>query len=274
MFRKKFVLTKKELDGLRDVCIFIVTLYVKVWYNSTKAIEAPNQDLNFLKAAAKYFDPIVSKKLVAKFCRHLWYLSGEAVAFAFFDSNVALDIKRKMAKAILTYEEDKQEYDDELSDEELEMGASYKESENEESEDEEGDGKEGKEGYTRSGQVVAYKGLKRITMRAIQVDEGFIDKDLSNFVTCETVKFFERFGLSTEFISSEPETWAEREDYQQAQDIIRKLHVVNDAAERGVKLMEDYNKVLCRSEKEKQFVLQVVSANRKAYPSYNKNKLI
>lgn len=270
LFRKHFHLTKKELDGLRGVCIFIV----KAWYNCTRAIEAPNQDLNFLKAGANYFDPIESQKLVAKFCGHLWYLSDEAVAFALFDSNVALDTKRKMAKAIRAFELDKEEYEDELFDEEQEKDVSCdensadEESENEESED------AGNDGHTRSQQVISYKGVKIIRLTAKQVDEEIIEKDLSHFVTCETANFFKRFGLSTDCIYTEPETWTERKDYQQAQEIVRDLHVVNDAAERGVKLMEDYNNVLCRSEKQKQFILQVVSANRKAYPLHEKNKLI
>lgn len=89
----------------------------------------------------------------------------------------------------------------------------------------------------------------------------------------EEMKFV-RFGLPLEFIATEPEIWEERDDYQQAKEILRKIHVVNDAAERGVKLIEEYNNVLCRNEEEKIFLLQVVAENRKKYPSHNKNELI
>ena len=44
------------------------------------------------------------------------------------------------------------------------------------------------------------------------------------------------------------------------------MRVVNDTAERGVKLFEEYNSLLTNDEEEKQFILQVVEANRKAAP--------
>lgn len=62
LFRKYLCLNKTEFNGLRDVTIFIVTLYVKAWFSATKATEAPNNDLKFLKAIAGYasIDQIVS----------------------------------------------------------------------------------------------------------------------------------------------------------------------------------------------------------------------
>jgi len=39
--------------------------------------------------------------------------------------------------------------------------------------------------------------------------------------------------------------------------------VVNDTAERAVKLFEEFNTLLTNDEEEKQFLLQVVEANRK-----------
>ena len=38
-------------------------------------------------------------------------------------------------------------------------------------------------------------------------------------------------------------------------------------AERGVKLFEEYNSFLANDEEQKQFILQVVEANRKAVPT-------
>lgn len=98
LFRDQFKLSKPQLNGLRDVCVFIVRLYVKVWFGCTEAVEAPNQDLHFLKSLHEYteLDENLSNTMVKKFIRHLWYLAEEAVALAFFDSNVSYDTKRKM----------------------------------------------------------------------------------------------------------------------------------------------------------------------------------
>lgn len=62
-----------------------------------------------MKAIASYasIDMIVSQRLLNKYCGHLWYLSGEAVALALFDANVSCEIKRKMANAIRIFDEEK-----------------------------------------------------------------------------------------------------------------------------------------------------------------------
>ena len=44
-------------------------------------------------------------------------------------------------------------------------------------------------------------------------------------------------------------------------------------AERGVKRMEVYNKILSRSEDEKQFIVQIVSEYIKKYPDSRKSTL-
>lgn len=282
LYRKYLRLNLTEFDGLRDVTIFIVTLYVKAWFSTTRAAEAPNNDLNFLKALAGYasIDEIVSKRLVKRFCAHLWYLSGEAVALALFDPNVHCDIKQKIATVIRVFEEEKEAWEEEeLSDDEMDE-SSDEDSEKEgdvddiEEDDLEDSGESGNQYPAPPVHVVGFKGVKRIILTSKQVNQKLLMKDLSDYVTPETANFFKRFGLSTDFIVTYPETWEEREDYQQALEIIRKLHVVNDAAERGVKLIGDYNNLLCCNDEEQIFLLQVVAENRKKYPSYTKNKLI
>ncbi|KAK0075140.1 hypothetical protein PV326_011851 [Microctonus aethiopoides] len=50
MFQKQFnVGCKKKLLGLGDVCSFISIVYVKAWFEAPCPIQAPVQDLNFLK---------------------------------------------------------------------------------------------------------------------------------------------------------------------------------------------------------------------------------
>lgn len=68
-----------------------------------------------------------------------------------------------------------------------------------------------------------------------------MSKDLSALVTPNTKHFFQRSSLAPEFIQYPPEMWPQREDYQQALKMVDKMNVVNDTAERGVKMMENYN---------------------------------
>lgn len=51
------------------------------------------------------------------------------------------------------------------------------------------------------------------------------------------------------------------------------LTVVNDTAERGVKLMQDFHGLMTVDEEQKQFLLRCVQEHRKMYPDCNKETL-
>jgi len=95
LFRDQFHLNIKEENGLWDICIFLIRLYVKTWFEAPHADTAPYQDFNFVKDVYNYYDTDVSKIVLKKFCEHLWYLSDEAIGFLFFDNNVSVDLKKK-----------------------------------------------------------------------------------------------------------------------------------------------------------------------------------
>lgn len=44
LFRNEFKLTLKENNAFRDLCIFIVRLYIKQWFCAPVASRAPNLD--------------------------------------------------------------------------------------------------------------------------------------------------------------------------------------------------------------------------------------
>lgn len=97
--------------------------------------------------------------------------------------------------------------------------------------------------------------------------------DLSDFVSYRTNFLFSSFGLSTDFLDLDPSEWDDNEEYELALDFCKNLFVVNDAAERGVKFMKDYNCVITRDEKEFQLILQIVDSYKKKYPSHKKSAL-
>jgi len=68
---------------------------------------------------------------------------------------------------------------------------------------------------------------------------------------------FKRFNISEDFLKVQPEKWHNLEAYQQGKNILNSIKVVNDTAERGVKLMQEYNDKFTTNEDLKQFVLQV-----------------
>lgn len=65
-----------------------------------------------------------------------------------------------------------------------------------------------------------------------------------------------------------------REDYKKARNRLKNIKVVTDSAERGVKLMSDYLKILCKNEEEKQWILLVVSFFREMCKSKHKTDLL
>lgn len=224
VFREQFKLTARELKGLRDVCIFLVRIYVKAWFGCTNAIAAPNQDYNFIKDSVAYaeIDSTVSEVMLKKMKNHLWYLSQETIALAFFDSNVSLEEKRKMAERLQSREPIVQLRHD----------------------------------------------------RNLEDPKVLLNHNLSDFVSYKTNKLFISFGLSSEFLNFDPSTWETNDEFQIARTFCGDLFVVNDTAERGVQFMKDYNSILTKDEEEKQFIMQVVEAYRKKYPSHTKSSLI
>ena len=82
------------------------------------------------------------------------------------------------------------------------------------------------------------------------------DAKLSDFVSCKTLTFFTKLGLSREFLASPPSTWHQCEGYSKALSVVSSIKVVNDHTERGVKLIQDYNQVITKDEDQLQFMVQ------------------
>ena len=89
-----------------------------------------------------------------------------------------------------------------------------------------------------------------------------------------TNAFFTFLSLPESFLQTQPETWKENEEFKRAEKIVHSLKVVNDTAERGVKLIQDFNAILTKSEEQKQFLLQVVKHHRESYPDSSKTTVV
>lgn len=101
IFRNQFKLTKKEESGIKEFCIFVVSIYTKYWIEADKAHLAPYNDLLLLKTLKieeqrgnAWNNPL------KKFANHLWYLGPELIGFAFFDTRVSFETKEKMVEAL------------------------------------------------------------------------------------------------------------------------------------------------------------------------------
>ena len=114
-----------ETDAIRSICLFIINLYFKVWFNAPKATLAPSQDLQLLKTLINYLniDGEISKVKLSKIINNLWYLNPEQVPFTFFDEILNKQIKIKMAAKLLTSQKISDDFDDENIQEERVVNA-------------------------------------------------------------------------------------------------------------------------------------------------------
>src|SRR5688572_26051415 len=94
-----------------------------------------------------------------------------------------------------------------------------------------------------------------------------------DFVTKNTMNFFFQLGIPAGFLNCDPDLglWLQRDDYKDAIKTVEHLRVVNDNAERGIALTEEYNSIITRKETQKQYLLQVVQKHRRLFPTSRKD---
>lgn len=111
-------------------------------------------------------------------------------------------------------------------------------------------------------------------IRRLKYCSTISQRKLSDFVTSNTYKILSLLNVSLSFLEENPCLWENNEEYVKGKKKIDSIRVVNDAAERGVKLISDFNNILCNSEEQKQFLLKVVEQHRQQFPNTNKSTLV
>jgi len=115
---------------------------------------------------------------------------------------------------------------------------------------------------------------KRIILQPNEIYE-YTNKNIDDFISPQSSNLFNRFNISMDFLDLDPKLWNLNEHYKKGKKFVNNLRIVNDVAERGVKLMEDYNKLISKNEEQKQYLLQytVVSEYRHKLPDCKKSTL-
>jgi hypothetical protein len=93
---------------------------------------------------------------------------------------------------------------------------------------------------------------------SLQIEDipNFISQDFPvDLITTKSIKLFDQFNIKINFLSLDSIYWEENEEYKRAKEIIGSLKVVNDTAERHVKLMEEFNCKITKNDTQKQFLL-------------------
>ena len=94
-------------------------------------------------------------------------------------------------------------------------------------------------------------------------------REKHSFFGPDSWKFFNLLKLDSTFLSASPTEWDRNESFLSSKRVIKHLSIVNDVAERGVKLASDF---LCGTKNETCFqnILQVVENDRNATPNQRK----
>ena len=101
-------------------------------------------------------------------------------------------------------------------------------------------------------------------------------KKLSDLCSSQTKNLFTLLELPEDFLEEkDPSNWKSFESYVKAKQRVDSLNVVNDAAERGVALIQDFTKAgRTRDEAQVQYLVQVMEDDRRKYPKASKETLI
>ena len=94
---------------------------------------------------------------------------------------------------------------------------------------------------------------------------------LPKLITVRSKGFFNILGVQVGWMEKAPEEWVGDASFQAAKKNVSALVLVNDRAERAIKLIEDYNAILTKDESQKQALLHVVTEHRKRFPNANKS---
>lgn len=111
----------------------------------------------------------------------------------------------------------------------------------------------------------------KLNARIFFDDDG---KGLEQLLSAKSKVIFTKLKLPDDFFCQDPHEWPQFQSFQAASNLVRYLAVVNDRAERGVALIQDFNKKLTTNEEQLQFLHQVVTEHRKKFPDCKESTLL
>ena len=80
--------------------------------------------------------------------------------------------------------------------------------------------------------------------------------------------------INRDFLNEDPEDWKDNSSFEEGMKKVSNLPVINDVAERGVKLIENFNGRHTKKDEQLQFLLGIVSEDHKMFPSSTKSLLL
>ena len=104
-FQRTVNMNAKELQAIRRICLFTISLYISAWLTASVTCDAPYNDLCMLQSIAAFqnIDSEVADLALCKIKGHLWYVSSEdLVGLSVFFDRLFADEKKQMVSAFIT----------------------------------------------------------------------------------------------------------------------------------------------------------------------------
>ena len=99
------------------------------------------------------------------------------------------------------------------------------------------------------------------------------DTKLEDLVGTRSFLIFSLLKVDYNWLYKPASDWQQNPDFIKANEFVKTAKTVNDVAERAVKLMTDYSKILTTNEEKRQLILQGVAENRRKYKDFRKKTL-
>ena len=90
---------------------------------------------------------------------------------------------------------------------------------------------------------------------------------LHSLISEDSYTIFDILDIDDQWLTEDPKTWISNRDYAILCAFILSLKVTNDTAERAVKMIKDYVKILTKDEDILEFIIQLVKQHREMYPN-------
>ena len=81
---------------------------------------------------------------------------------------------------------------------------------------------------------------------------------------------FEALSMDYDRLSEPVTTWNMSSSFQEIESVVKTVKVVNDAAERGIKLHSDYVAILVDNPRQRASILQAVEEHWQKFPGFSK----
>ena len=95
--------------------------------------------------------------------------------------------------------------------------------------------------------------------------------ELSDLCGPNSYMLFNILGTDSDWLYLSPEEWKGNSQYGEMEIYVRTVKVVNDLAERGIKLISDYSQILTNDNQTRVTLLQGVEMSRKIHPNFKKS---